>query len=55
VSLNPAEALDPLGIIGHAKPVPVEFGALRNPRRDMVWAAAAGPAINLSKTKEACD
>jgi Zn-dependent protease len=31
----------------YAKPVPVNFRALRNPRRDMVWVAAAGPATNI--------
>ncbi|MCZ6603615.1 MAG: site-2 protease family protein, partial [Alphaproteobacteria bacterium] len=34
-------------IFGWAKPVPVNFMALRRPRRDMVWVALAGPAINL--------
>jgi Zn-dependent protease len=34
-------------LFGYAKPVPVNFGALRNPRRDMVWVAAAGPGINI--------
>jgi Zn-dependent protease len=34
-------------LFGYAKPVPVNFGALRNPRRDMVWVAAAGPAVNI--------
>jgi Zn-dependent protease len=34
-------------LFGYAKPVPVNFGRLRNPRRDMVWVAAAGPGINL--------
>jgi Zn-dependent protease len=34
-------------VFGWAKPVPVDFGRLRNPRRDMVWVAAAGPGINL--------
>lgn len=63
MSLNPLKHVDPFGTIllpaflllshspflfGYAKPVPVKFGALRNPRRDMVWVAAAGPAMNLS-------
>lgn len=34
-------------LFGWAKPVPVNFLNLRNPRRDMVWVAAAGPGINL--------
>lgn len=32
---------------GWAKPVPVNFGNLRNPKRDMLWVAAAGPGVNL--------
>ncbi len=34
-------------LFGWAKPVPVDFGRLRNPKRDMLWVAAAGPAANL--------
>jgi len=34
-------------LFGWAKPVPVNFGHLRNPKRDMLWVAAAGPAANL--------
>jgi Zn-dependent protease len=34
-------------LFGYAKPVPVRFGNLRNPKRDMVWVALAGPAVNL--------
>jgi Zn-dependent protease len=34
-------------IFGYAKPVPVNFHNLRNPKRDMIWVAAAGPATNL--------
>lgn len=34
-------------LFGYAKPVPVNFGALRNPRRDMILVAAAGPTMNL--------
>jgi len=63
VTLNPFKHIDPVGTIllpallfvtrspflfGYAKPVPVNFRALRNPRRDMVWVAAAGPGMNLA-------
>jgi Zn-dependent protease len=63
VSLNPFKHIDPVGTIllpgllllarspfvfGYAKPVPVKFAALRNQRRDMVWVAAAGPAMNIA-------
>jgi Zn-dependent protease len=34
-------------LFGWAKPVPVNFAALRHPKRDMLWVAAAGPAANL--------
>ncbi len=34
-------------LFGWAKPVPVNFGRLRNPKRDMLWVAAAGPGVNL--------
>ncbi|MGO8914908.1 MAG: site-2 protease family protein [Stellaceae bacterium] len=34
-------------VFGFAKPVPVNFGALRHPRRDMIWVALAGPGINI--------
>ena len=34
-------------IFGWAKPVPVRFGALRHPKRDMVWVSLAGPGCNL--------
>jgi len=34
-------------LFGWAKPVPVDFGRLRRPKRDMLWVAAAGPAANL--------
>ncbi len=40
-------ALDTVFIFGWAKPVPVNFGRLRNPKRDMLWVAGAGPAANL--------
>ncbi len=63
VSFNPLKHIDPVGTIllpgilllmrapflfGYAKPVPVNFRALRNPRRDMVLVAAAGPAMNIA-------
>jgi Zn-dependent protease len=63
MSLNPLKHIDPFGTIllpgvlllahspflfGYAKPVPVKFVALRNPRRDMVLVAAAGPAMNIA-------
>lgn len=41
-------ALDSVFIFGWAKPVPVNFGKLRNPKRDMLWVAGAGPAANLA-------
>ena len=61
VTLNPVKHIDPLGTIvlpaitlalspfmfGWAKPVPVNFNNLRNPKRDMLWVAAAGPGSNL--------
>lgn len=34
-------------LFGWAKPVPVDFGKLRNPKRDMLWVALAGPGANL--------
>ena len=63
VTLNPFSHIDPMGTIvmplllyfatsgaflfGYAKPVPVNFSALRHPKRDMVWVALAGPASNF--------
>ena len=61
ISLNPMRHIDPVGtvllplltlalggiIFGWAKPVPVNFGALRHPKKDMLWVALAGPASNL--------
>jgi Zn-dependent protease len=63
VTLNPVKHIDPVGTIlmplllyfatsgaflfGYAKPVPVNFGQLRNPKRDSVWVALAGPASNF--------
>lgn len=64
VSLNPVRHIDPVGTIlvplvilllsggrflfGWAKPVPVNYSALRRPKRDMMWVAAAGPLSNLA-------
>jgi len=63
VTLNPLKHIDPMGTIlmplllyfatsgaflfGYAKPVPVRFGNLRNPKRNMIWVALAGPAANF--------
>jgi Zn-dependent protease len=63
VTLNPFKHVDLMGTIlmplllyfatsgaflfGYAKPVPVNFGQLRHPKRDMVWVALAGPASNF--------
>jgi Zn-dependent protease len=63
ITLNPIKHIDPIGTIamplllyfstggaflfGYAKPVPVRFGNLRNPKRDMIWVALAGPGVNL--------
>ena len=63
VTLNPVKHIDPIGTIlmplmlyfatsgaflfGYAKPVPVNFGQLRRPKRDMIWVALAGPASNF--------
>ena len=63
ITLNPIKHIDPVGTIlmplmlyfatsgaflfGYAKPVPVQFGNLRNPKRDMIWVALAGPASNF--------
>jgi Zn-dependent protease len=63
VSFNPLRHIDPFGtlmmpailllshspfLFGYAKPVPVNFRALRNPRIGMVWVALAGPATNIA-------
>lgn len=55
LTLNPVRHLDPIGTaallffgFGWAKPVPVNFGNLRNPRGDMVWVALAGPVTNFT-------
>ena len=63
ITLNPLKHIDPVGTIamplllyfatsgaflfGYAKPVPVRFGNLNNPKRDMVWVALAGPFANF--------
>lgn len=61
LTLNPIKHIDPLGTIlvpglllmftgfmfGWAKPVPVTFQNLRNPKKDMAWVALAGPVANL--------
>ncbi len=63
ISLNPLRHIDPVGTVlipllillfsagsflfGYAKPVPVNFSRLRNPKQDMLWVALAGPAANL--------
>jgi len=63
LTLNPVKHIDPVGTIlmplllyfatsgtflfGYAKPVPVQFGNLRNPKRDMIWVALVGPAANF--------
>ena len=65
ITLNPVKHIDPVGTIlmplllyfatagnflfGYAKPVPVRFGNLRNPKRDMIWVALAGPGANLAQ------
>jgi Zn-dependent protease len=63
VSFNPLRHIDPFGtlvmpaillmahspfLFGYAKPVPVNFRALRSPKSDMVWVALAGPATNIA-------
>ncbi|CAM3628301.1 site-2 protease family protein [Polynucleobacter brandtiae] len=62
VSLNPAKHIDPVGtilipltllltgspfLVGYAKPVPVRFDKLKNPRIDSIWVALAGPGSNF--------
>lgn len=65
ITLNPIKHIDPVGTIlmplmlyfatsgaflfGYAKPVPVRFDHLRNPKRDMIWVALAGPASNFAQ------
>ncbi len=64
VTFNPFKHIDPMGTVivpvmllllsggrmmfGFAKPVPVDFRRLKNPRRDMILVAAAGPGMNLA-------
>lgn len=64
MSMNPAKHIDPLGTIviplvlyiatsgaflfGYAKPVPIDFARLRNPKKQMAWVALAGPAANFA-------
>ena len=62
ITLNPIKHIDPVGTVvipgmllllsapflfGWAKPVPVNFSNLNNPKKDMMWVALAGPASNL--------
>jgi Zn-dependent protease len=62
LTLNPLSHIDPIGTVllpliliavgskylfGWAKPVPVNFSALRNPKRDMIWVALSGPGTNF--------
>lgn len=54
LNLNPFKHIDPIGTIavfifgfGWARPVPVNPGNFRRPRRDMIWVALAGPVTNL--------
>jgi Zn-dependent protease len=65
VTLNPIKHIDPIGtlvvplvigfatnwnfLFGWAKPVPVNFNNLRQPKRDMLWVAAAGPGSNMAQ------
>ncbi len=55
LTLNPVKHLDPIGTLallffgfGWARPVPVNYNNLRNPRQDMIWVALAGPSTNFS-------
>lgn len=63
ISLNPFKHIDPVGtilmplllyfvtagafLLGYARPVPVDFSRLRNPKTQMIWVSLAGPAANL--------
>lgn len=63
VTFNPIKHIDPVGtlllpgllllfnapfLFGYAKPVPVNFGRLNHPKRDMIWVALAGPGTNIA-------
>lgn len=62
LTLNPLKHIDPIGTVlipimllvagspflfGYAKPVPIDYRKLHNPKRDMIWVAVAGPVTNL--------
>src|ERR671910_1939858 len=62
ITFNPLKHIDPFGtlilpglllllkapfLFGYAKPVPVNFGRLKNPKRDMIFVALAGPGVNV--------
>jgi len=63
LSLNPLVHIDPIGtvvlplflfiatrgqfVFGTAKPVPINYWALRNPKRDILWIGLSGPAVNI--------
>ena len=62
LTLNPAAHIDPIGtlllplillvthspvLFGWAKPVPVDFQSLHNPKKDMIWVSLAGPGANI--------
>lgn len=62
LTLNPLKHIDPIGTVlipllliathspflfGYARPVPIDVRKLNNPKRDMIWVAAAGPVTNL--------
>lgn len=61
-SFNPLAHIDPIGtvvipavlylttgfVFGYAKPLPIDYGQMRNPKRDMAWVALSGPAANFA-------
>jgi len=63
LTLNPLAHIDPIWtfliplflfistqgqfIFGMAKPVPINYGALKNPKRDVIWVGASGPLANF--------